>query len=184
MSKSAFKPDDSKLKELILYLVQRSEGDEKLGAVKLNKLLFYCDFQAYLELGKPITGQEYLALEQGPAPRRMPALRRELEAEGRLLVVSRLYHGREQHKHIALSSPDLESFSPQEFSVIERILESMRDYSGTQISELSHHFIGWLSVGRNEAIPYSTALLARNESTPRSRRIAEELESVAAKYLS
>src|SRR6266487_3415423 len=48
---------DEKLRELILHICIRSEDDEAFGAVKLNKLLFFSDFHAFLRLGKPITGQ-------------------------------------------------------------------------------------------------------------------------------
>jgi hypothetical protein len=54
-----------------LLIATRSEGDEPFGAVKLNKLLFYADFFAYVKFGECITGQEYQKLAQGPAPRRM-----------------------------------------------------------------------------------------------------------------
>ena len=34
------RPDDAKLKELILLICKESEDDPRFGAVKLNKLLF------------------------------------------------------------------------------------------------------------------------------------------------
>ena len=55
MAKRAkFKPDDRKLAEMILLIAKRSEGDPAFGAVKLDKLLFHCDFSAYLTYGTPI----------------------------------------------------------------------------------------------------------------------------------
>jgi len=50
---------DKRLRELILLIATRSEGDEPFGAVKLNKLLFYADFFAYVKFGESITGQEW-----------------------------------------------------------------------------------------------------------------------------
>jgi hypothetical protein len=38
--------DDRKMKELILYLASKSEDDPRFSSTKLNKLLFYCDFEA------------------------------------------------------------------------------------------------------------------------------------------
>ncbi len=58
-SAKQYEPDDIKLRELVLYLATLSEGDATFGKVKLNKLLFYADFNAYLKFGKPITGHEY-----------------------------------------------------------------------------------------------------------------------------
>src|SRR2546425_884388 len=71
---------DEKLAEMILHIAQLSEGDEPFGATKLNKILFYCDFLSYLYHGKPITGQEYQKLPNGPAPRRLVPVLQYLES--------------------------------------------------------------------------------------------------------
>ena len=57
-----------KLRELILYICRASESDEAFGKVKLNKLLFFSDFSAYVDLGQSITRQDYKKLKQGPVP--------------------------------------------------------------------------------------------------------------------
>jgi len=62
-------PDDRKMKELILYLTAKSEGDLRFSPDKLNKLLFHCDFTAYRQLGRSITGYSYQKLQSGPAPK-------------------------------------------------------------------------------------------------------------------
>ena len=84
-----FRPDDAKLRELILLISSLSEGDPTFGAVKLNKLLFHCDFSAYLTYGRPITGQEYFALKQGPAPRRLLPITKRMQARQESLPISR-----------------------------------------------------------------------------------------------
>lgn len=61
--------DDRKMKELIVYLTAKSEGDPRFSAEKLNKLLFYCDFTAHRQLGHSITGYSYQNLPSGPAPK-------------------------------------------------------------------------------------------------------------------
>ena len=68
-------PDDRKMQELVLYISWMCESDPTFGAAKLNKILFLSDFRAYVHLGRSITGQEYRALEQGPAPEHLVALR-------------------------------------------------------------------------------------------------------------
>ena len=70
MQRRGIRPNDAKLVELILLISEWSQGDPKFGAIKLNKLLFHADFSAFLTTGEPITGQEYFALPQGPAPKR------------------------------------------------------------------------------------------------------------------
>ena len=50
------RPNDAKLRELILYVAERCENDPDFGALKLNKILFNADFIAYALTGKAITG--------------------------------------------------------------------------------------------------------------------------------
>jgi hypothetical protein len=53
-----FRFDKEKFKELVLYLAEKCETDPSFGVTKLNKLLYYCDFVAYSELGKPAIDYE------------------------------------------------------------------------------------------------------------------------------
>ena len=63
--------DGSKFRELVLYIAEQSEGDPRFGAVKLNKILYYSDFEAFRVLGESITGATYRKLSEGPAPLQM-----------------------------------------------------------------------------------------------------------------
>lgn len=42
---------------------------KKLGITKLNKLLYYSDFEHYRLYGRPIIGDVYIRMEQGPVPK-------------------------------------------------------------------------------------------------------------------
>ena len=64
-------PNDQKMKELILHVAIASDKDERFGAVKLNKILFYGDFLSYFRRGRSITNHEYFAIREGPAPRQI-----------------------------------------------------------------------------------------------------------------
>ena len=78
------RPNDEKLREMILLISERRQADPKFGAIKLNKLLFHADFSAFLTHGEPIAGKEYLKLPQGPAPSPSKGHHRANEKEGRL----------------------------------------------------------------------------------------------------
>src|SRR5262245_17319205 len=89
---------DARLREIILLIAMRSEGDEPFGAVKLNKLLFYADFLSYVKFGESITGQEYQALPQGPAPRRMLPVLQRMQKNGVLAIRENDYYGKNQQR--------------------------------------------------------------------------------------
>ena len=58
---------DKKLKELVLYIAQKSEDDPSFGATKLNKILFAADFYFFGQTGRSITGASYVHRGKGRA---------------------------------------------------------------------------------------------------------------------
>ena len=152
-----------KLRELVLYICLRSEGDESFGSVKLNKELFFSDFTAYLSTGRAITGHDYQKLENGPAPRVMKPLLDDMIERGDLVLATRDYHGYSQKKPLALREPDLAEFTGKEIAIVGEILDQYRHFSARDISDLSHEFIGWQAVEEGETIPYASVLLDSRE---------------------
>ena len=63
---------DAKFRELILYIVSRHEADRDFGTARLYKTLFYADFGAYVLIGRPITGRDYIKMPHGPVPATSP----------------------------------------------------------------------------------------------------------------
>ncbi|MCG8583200.1 MAG: SocA family protein [Pirellulales bacterium] len=177
------KANDKKLRELVLYISDRSEGDRAFGAVKLNKLLFYADFLAYLDLGNAITGHEYQKLEHGPCPRRLKPILDELVKEEDLVVKQRKYHGYTQNVSIAIREPDLSLFDAAEISLVDRLVSDFWGKSARQMSEMSHEFIGWQLAGEGESIPYEVAhlnIVAEDEANVElSESFAKQLSALA-----
>lgn len=161
---------DKSLAELILYISERSEGDDHFGAVKLNKLLLYADFLAYLKLGASITGQEYQKLVNGPAPRRLLPVRQQLVEDGSLAIRKTEYFNRHQDRTFALRSADLSGFTSDQIALVTRVIDSFRDRNGTEISELSHQFHGWNDAEIGETIPYEMAMISNRTPTEQERQ--------------
>jgi hypothetical protein len=160
-----------KFRELLLYVATRSEGDPHFGATKLNKILFYADFWAYKKLGKPITGQPYQRLGRGPAPKKLLPVTRKMEKAGDCAWVVRDHFGLPQKRLVALRAPDLSRFSGEEISIVDSVLRELEPFNATEVSELSHRFLGWQLARDKEEIPYSTVFLGE----PRTPTI-EEIE--------
>lgn len=158
-----FELNEEKFKELLLYLATQCEGDRYFGATKVNKQLFFADFLAYANLGRPITGAEYMALEFGPAPRRLRPLREELIEDGDLSLDRRKY----QERIVAHRPPNLKVFTKQELKIINQVIEELRGNDANDVSQLSHRFLGWAAAraegqatGENVTIPYSTVFVS------------------------
>lgn len=150
---------DKRLGELILYLSDLCKGDDAFGATKLNKLLFYADFVAYRQLGKPITGQPYQHLGWGPAPRRLIPVKDQLIAEGALAERMVNTYDHVQKRPVPLRDPDISMFSAEEVDLVHQMVKLFEKKNATQISEESHLFVGWDLTENGDAIPYETALL-------------------------
>jgi uncharacterized phage-associated protein len=176
-------PNEEKFRELLLFIARRSENDPRFGAIKLNKLLFYCDFMAYLMFGKPITGQEYFALENGPAPRYMVRVREQMVKSKEIAISRKTTLSGIQERVLALREADPNKFEPSEIDLVTRILDVCRSQSGTELSELTHKFAGWRLAADKETIPYEVALVGNRPPTPAERSYGLRLEALAEQCL-
>jgi uncharacterized phage-associated protein len=150
-------PNVQKMRELILYLSSLSELDPHFGMTKLNKLLFYCDFTAYLNFGKSITGFDYQRWAWGPRPHNIDEVLKALQEDGVLAVEHRQRYNYPQNRAYALQDADLKLFDATEVDLINYIVKQFKDMNAKDISETSHDFLGWQLADEYETIPYSVA---------------------------
>ncbi|MEQ8788021.1 MAG: Panacea domain-containing protein [Pirellulaceae bacterium] len=166
---------DNKFEELILFLCQRSLTDGEFDAIKLNRLLFFADFAAYANLGRAITGEPYQKLESGPAPRRIAATLRELQEAGDLALAEQDRFGWRQFRGVALRSPALSQFGPEEIALVTELIDHFWEKSATEMSRLSDEFDGWKIAYEGETIPYEVALLKTVKATAADKQLSESL---------
>ena len=160
--------DRNKFKELILLIARECEDHTYFGAIKLNKILFFCDFRAFAELGNPITGAEYVALEHGPVPRHLVPIRNEMMEVGAISLENR----GNQQRIVARRNPRWDLFSPAEQFVIFAVIRELEDEDADSVSELSHKFLGWQAAreeqkvtGRSPVIPYQSVFVSNRRPT-------------------
>ncbi len=162
--------DEGKFRELVLYIAERCQEHPFFGATKLNKILFFSDFIAYDQLGVPITGAEYAALEYGPGPRRWLPIRDDMLIDSEIKIL----RDGSQQRVLAQRSPDLGRFSPSERGIVDEVIEALENEDAESVSNLSHRFLGWraaraecLVTGATTTIPYETIHVS-NESLTQS----------------
>ena len=151
----------AKLKELILLICRECRDPEKLGAVKLQKILWYSDGRSFTMTGEPITGETYIKGQYGPISPASNALMRELESEGKLVIQDVEFHGKTKKEYIAKADADRTLFTDKELSfVMENIKNICEDHTASSISERSHNLV-WEMADMHEPIPYETIWAAR-----------------------
>ena len=163
-----------KFKELVVYLCAAAEqaGDEGFGMVKLNKLLYRADFEAYRLLGHSITGETYEKQEFGPVAQHLPIVLDELAADGRLRWQS-IPRGPHTRKVPTMTDDpnalaDTGVFAANERQVIEDSRRELAAHGGMSASEWSHEeSAGWNMVREyGHVIDYGTALISTKPIPP------------------
>lgn len=170
--------DITKLKELTLYISGRSKDDPKFGAVKLNKILYYSDFKAYRELGKSITEATYQHISEGPAPNEMLEAITELLNDDDAEYEERPYFNLVQKRLVNKRKPNKNLFSKSELEIVDEVIEELRPYNATEVSELSKREWGVKLYDIGEDIPYRTAWLSAAPLT--QEQVAKGLELAKA----
>lgn len=162
-----YKPEFNreKFRELVLYIAHKSRDDPWFGAVKLNKILYYCDFGAYARLYRSITGATYIHLTEGPAPVEMLEERRVMIDTGQATLELQRVFRYVQHRiyptadNVVLS----ELFDSKEIEIIDETISTLRPLTGKEVSDLSHRELGWKLTVNRELIPYETAWMVPDD---------------------
>lgn len=174
-----------KLQELILYVARQTEQDPRCGATKLNKILFYLDFGFYRQHGRSISGWRYRKLEFGPVPERMTHLVEEMAARGLCAWAERTYFGRPLRKLVALREPSLSVLAAEELDMVNRVIRDLWELNATEVSDLSHRFVGWQVAEMGEVIDYNSVFVGEPrpltaEETEWALTVIREYEQGAA----
>lgn len=147
-----------KFKELVHLVIHKCDDPHKLGAIRLNKILWFSDVAAYLSTGASITGTQYVRRDRGPVPAHILKTLKELEAEDRISIIepSAPYEPREYH---SLQDADESMFSEIEMGVVNHLTKDIcENHSANSISELTHDDI-WKAAEEGEEIPLEAMLV-------------------------
>jgi hypothetical protein len=167
--------NDTKFKELLLHIAERSVDDPRFGKTKLNKILFYADFLAYQSFGQPITGATYQRRPKGPVPKEIAKARQELFSSGDAMPVYKEYMGYTQERIFPKRPADMNVFTDVEMQVIDAVIKAMWDRNATTSSNLSHMEPGWRLADEREDIPYPSVFIGTRELTSADIKRGQEL---------
>jgi hypothetical protein len=149
-----------RLKQMILYIAGRCATAERFGLIKLNKILWKADFDAFAARGVPVTGRDYQRLELGPAPKEMKPLYRDMVQRG-LIRVDPVDFGDDivEQRTIPLVPVDLSLFSEADIAFVEAAIAYYWDMTGTETSDDSHG-VAWKTHNNGDPLPYELARLS------------------------
>jgi hypothetical protein len=172
-----------KFKALVHYVVASAGDPQRLGATRLNKILWFSDTLAYRLTGVPISGETYVKRQRGPVPKHILRTIRELESTGKIHVREREHFRYRTRLFVALEEPDTTAFSTQELAIVDAMIsEICGNHTAASISDLSHDEI-WDAANEGEEIPIHTSLVSQpGEFTEELMRWADSVvEKVEAR---
>jgi hypothetical protein len=145
------------------YIIARADPN-KLGAVKLNKVMWFADLEAYRRSGQTITGQvSYEKRQHGPVPNNIVKSIRRLEQADKIATRDVPTFGGTRREHVWLKSPDVSVFTSEEVDILnEAITWVCERHTAKSISALSHDAL-WEQAELGEQIPVGAATVVPDE---------------------
>lgn len=143
-SMTGFKaPDLRKFSEMVIFFTETLEP----WKTKLNKLLFYADFNMYKQTGFSMSGVQYRAITMGPVPNNFNSIFEYLANKGDLdIYYTNFTDGGtgEQIKPHSGKRFNKALFNNIELQIMESVAERFKEKSTNEIIEISHKEKAWI----------------------------------------
>ena len=147
-----------KFKALVHYIINECANPYELGAIRLNKALWFSDVTAYKIDGKSITNEKYVKRQHGPAPKRVVQALRELKSAGAIDIVEPKFDF-DLRKFISRQAPPSRALTNREKMIVSAVLDAVLERTASEISEMSHDQV-WDAALEGEEIPFCATLAA------------------------
>jgi len=151
--------DMMRLEEAILFICTTARPEDQLGAVKLNKILYYSDMISFAQTGKSITGATYVKRERGPVPKEVVEAINNLKTAGRLNTREVSIFDKKRREFDALDEPKFSVFQHDDLRLINDMIGFVCGYNAREISDISHTVV-WEAADLGEELPYQSFLLS------------------------
>lgn len=164
-----------KLKSLVHFIVDECRDNPgQLGAVRLNKALWFTDMLTYQETGTSVTGARYVKRKKGPVPKAILPTLEELQVEGKIMIRDGT-HFYDTRKYISILDPDLSLLSDSDRYTAKAVLNFVCNNTANEISDITHDEV-WSAAMDGEEIPlFSTLATGRGAITKDTKKWAGEV---------
>jgi hypothetical protein len=160
---------------MVLYVSEQCAEAVRFGKIKLNKIIWKADFDAYAARRVPVTGRAYQRLKFGPAPIEMAPLYGEMLQDDLIAInFNDLGDNYIEHRTVPkVKSETKRFFGGDDLSFVDASIEYYWNLSGEEASDDSHG-VAWRSRADGDPMPYELALLSDAvPSDEQSRRILD-----------
>ena len=145
-----FQFNESKAVEALVFIAQRWPG---ITPFFLSKVLFFSDRDHLRKYGRPVIGDIYIAMDNGPVPSRVyDIVKGNLDFFGDPAAVDaalNIDRADKFPKIYSIREPDTERFSETDIAVLSDAIAFCKDKSFGYLSSLTHNEEAWLPAARD-----------------------------------
>jgi DNA-binding XRE family transcriptional regulator/uncharacterized phage-associated protein len=158
-----------KFKNILLYILKKVGFKPNVGQTVIYKLLYFIDFDFYEKFEKQLIGAKYIKNHFGPTPVMFARVLEEMKKDNLVDEAKSKFFDREQKKYIANPevNPDLSMLSAEEIKHIDEELQRLSDYTGKELSDLSHKDVPWLTTEDGKVIDYESVFYRTRDTSVR-----------------
>lgn len=143
---------NDRLGTLAHYIIARSVPD-KLGATKLNKILWFADIEFYRRHGRSMSGlTHYVRMPRGPVPHGIDKTILSLKSSGKIFERETRVYSYTRREFVWLQDPDLAQFTAEEIDVLNELIDLICEHTADGISEITHDAL-WQELRDGELMP-------------------------------
>lgn len=155
-----------KFRQVLLYVLNRVGGKPNVGMTVLYKLLYFIDFDYYEKYEEQLMGLTYIKNHHGPTPNIFGNTVEKLIAKGEIEAIKSKFYKYEQTKYLVNPGlkQDLSLLSANELAHIDAELARLSDKTATELSNLSHQDVPWITAEENVPLDYE-AVFYRTPAT-------------------
>jgi hypothetical protein len=148
---------------------------DRLGAVKLHKVLYFLDMVNFAQCGSAVTGATYRKRPYGPTCVQLLPMLSEMATEGSIEIREVEFYGLRKMEYHPQQNEDKGVLNKAETALLDRMIDFVCNrHSAKSISEFSHK-LPWEIVEFGDEIPYeSSLLLFPADTSPEAFELAEE----------
>ena len=161
-NKIEFQFNKEKANAVILYLAQK---DSSISKMRLLKYVFFADLYHINKYGRPILGDKYVAMKNGPVLSKLYDM---------LKYSSRDYKIEQNVLIIPNKEPDLDFLSKSDIEALDYSLQKYAGYETFTMSSLTHEYAAWKNARDN--FPKDNAPLMKWEDMIEDKEILTRLQ--------
>ncbi|MBI5375079.1 MAG: DUF4065 domain-containing protein [Candidatus Schekmanbacteria bacterium] len=158
-----------KFKQVLLYILRKVGGKPNVGMTVLYKLLYFIDFDYYEKYEEQLMGLVYLKNHHGPTPLLFERFIEDMMKRGEVEKIKSKFYQHMQVKYLINPEiePDLSILNGQEMEHIDWELQRLSDLTATELSNLSHKDVPWISVENGKTLDYESVFYRTAETSVR-----------------